>query len=151
MHRHVNKKKELASEITASVRKLESRDKKPAKIVPTVKPLPQRPVLNSVLRLDNKVKSVRNDLNEAKGGGQRAENLAVSLAREKIVNSPRTNSKFRQVIARKVDFRPDEQIFSHLASLSVVEDEDVGIRKRKNLGRLTPDQDPGTAKSMLTL
>jgi hypothetical protein len=86
MHRHVNKKKEISSEITGSVRKLNTGNKKPAKVIPSVQPLPQKPVLNSVLRLDNKVKAVQSDLNEAKGGRQRAENLAVTLAREKIVN-----------------------------------------------------------------
>ncbi len=140
MSRNIGVKDKL--EIKTSVRKI---GEKPKKVVP--KPLPQKPVLNSVLRLGDKVESVRNDLTRARLGGEESNELAVSLARNRIVNSPRTNQQFRKTVARKVDFRPDEQIFSHLASLSVSEDLDEGgqegLKKRKQLGRPIPDQDPG--------
>ncbi len=83
------------------------------------KPLPQKPVLNSVLQLGEKVEAVRNDLTRARSGDKGSNDIAVSLARNRIVNSQRTNQQFRKTVARKVDFRSDEQIFSHLASLSV--------------------------------
>jgi len=130
------------SEIKTSVRKIGERQKKVV-----AKPLPQKPVLNSVLRLGEKVEAVQNDLTRARAGGVGSDDLAVSLARNRIVNSPRTNQQFRKTVARKVDFRPDEQIFSHLTSLSVSEDLDEGgqdgLKKRKQLGRPIPDQDPG--------
>ena len=138
------------SEIKTSVRKI---GENPKKVV--AKPLPQKPVLNSVLRLGDKVESVRNDLTRARSGGEGSDDLAVSLARNRIVNSPRTNQQFRKTVARKVDFRPDEQIFSHLASLSVSEDLDEGgqeeHRKRKQLGRPIPDQDPGITSTSIAL
>lgn len=129
------------SEIKTSVRKIGERQKKVA-----AKPLPQKPVLNSVLRLGEKVEAVRNNLTQAISG-EGSDDLAVLLARNRIINSPRTNQQFRKTVARKVDFRPDEQIFSHLASLSVSEDLDEGgqdgLKNRKQLGRPIPHQDPG--------
>ena len=143
MSRNLSRKVDPKSEVKAFSRKIAN--PAPKKVV--AKPLPDKPVLNSVLRLGEKVNSVRDDLNRAKSGGLGADNFAVSLARERIVNSPRTNREFRKVVARKVDFRPNEQIFSHLASLSITEDEDEeksgGVRRRKNFGRPLLDQDPG--------
>jgi len=69
-----------------------------------------------------------------------AEDVALSLARDRVLNSPRTNLEvlicstlivfhstimsvlqFRKTVARKVDFKPEEKVFSHLASLTIEE------------------------------
>lgn len=119
-----------------------------------VQPLPSKPQPNSILRLEEKVASARNELAAASAGGPRAENLALTLAQRRIVDSPRTNRHFRKVVARKVDFRPDEQIFSHLASLSVLEDDDddvAGGRKKKPFERPLLDHDPGGSSRLFFL
>jgi len=140
MSRNLGRKVDPKLEIKTFSRKIENPTKKSI-----VKPLPDKPVLNSVLRLGEKVNSVREDLNRAKSGEHGADSFAVKLARDRVVNSPRTNREFRKVVARKVDFRPNEQIFSHLASLSITEDDQQsgGERRRKHFGRPVLDQDPG--------
>jgi hypothetical protein len=64
------------------------------------KPLPTKPVLNSIVRLEERVVSTRNDLAAATSGGSEAGDIAIALARNRIVHSPRTNRQFRKVVAR---------------------------------------------------
>lgn len=107
----------------------------------SVREIPQAPVLNTANRISKKVNSVQAELTKATCGGQAAEEIGLALAREKILNSPRTNLQFRKTVARKVDYKPDEQVFSHLASLSIHEDNEKGLAKRQ-LGRPSQNQDP---------
>ncbi len=83
---------------------------------------------------------MRSDLAKATDEGGEAEDLALSMARQRVLNSPRTNLEvilllvlslhlcfyglinlfqFRKLVSRKVDFQPEERVFSHLASLTL--------------------------------
>ena len=108
------------------------------------KPLPTKPVKNSILLLEKKLLSTQADLEAAKSEDGRSDNFSAALARNRIVNSPQTNLKFRQTVARKVDFKGGEHIFSHLASLSIHVDEDEESKKKtKHFTRPSVAQDEG--------
>ena len=73
--------------------------------------------LNSLLRLDHQVNQVKNELVEAHKDGQKA----LSLAKDKLLDSPNTNKTFKKTVAKRVDFQANEKIFNQLTSLDISE------------------------------
>ena len=71
-----------------------------------------QPQLNSLLRLGHQVSKLKIDL-------QDSENKALDLAKNRIVESPNTNTKFKKSIAKKVEFKSKEKIFNQLTSLDL--------------------------------
>lgn len=74
-----------------------------------------QPQLHSLLRLGHQVNKLKKDLNEA-------ENKALDLAKDRIVESPRSNARFKQTVAKKVEFASQEKIFNQLTSLDLSTD-----------------------------
>jgi hypothetical protein len=70
---------------------------------------------------------------------KKLEELKLPSTSSSTKKNMRTNSKFWKVVARKVIFFPNEQIFLHLTSLSITEDADDqqsgGERRRNHFGR----------------
>ena len=71
-----------------------------------------QPQLNSLLRLGHQVSKLKIDL-------QDSDNKALDLAKNRIVESPNTNTKFKKSVAKKVEFTSKEKIFNQLTSLDL--------------------------------
>ncbi len=85
----------------------------------------QKPELHSILRLGHRVVTVKDDINTAfSDGGQ----VALGLAKGKILDSPTTNKTFKKSVAKAVDFGPDEKLFNKLVSLNLSGDLDPKVR-----------------------